>query len=97
MFLEENRQDSLVVQKLRQTFKIDYHPPLIGKMAPSADSNVQASYGYGPLNRVLLDCTEDVCQQLAQSLSLNKALVILGHAPPEFVPATLVEPVQGQE
>ena len=97
MFLEENGQDSLVIQKLGQTFKIDYHLLLIGETAPSADSNVQASYGYVPLNRAMLGRTEHVRQQLAETLNLNKAPVVPGHDPPEFVPATMVEPVQGQE
>ena len=45
----------------------------------------------------MLDRTEDVHQQLAKTLNLNKALVVSGHDPPEFVLATMVEPVQGQE
>ena len=97
MFMEENGQDSLVVQKLGQTFKIDYHPPLVGETAPSADSNVQASYGYVPTTETLQARTEEVRQQLAQALCLAKAPVIPGHGPPQFVPATVVEPVHSQE
>ena len=97
LFLEENGQDSLVVQKLGQTFKIDYHPPLVGESAPSADSHVLASYNYGPLSQTLQARTDEVRHQLAQALCLNKAPVIPGQDPPQFVPATVVEPVPGRE
>jgi hypothetical protein len=100
MFMEEDGQDTIVVQKLSTTFKVSYHPPLIGEQAPQSDHKSQASYGYAPLPPDLARGTESVRAQLAQvvtpSVKNDDNPEDIADAPvttscPVFIPATIFE------
>ena len=53
IFLDSAGQDTLVVAKLGTMFRVEYHPPLVGKKAPQADKNSQVSFDFQLIGRAL--------------------------------------------
>ena len=53
LFLDSAGQDTLVVAKFGTTFRVEYHPPLVGTTAPQADKTSQASFDFGPIGHAL--------------------------------------------
>jgi hypothetical protein len=106
LFMEEDGQDTVVVQKLGTTFRVEHHPPLVGDKAPLADRHSQAAFQHAPTEEELERETDEIRQKLAdmfvttgiheEQSSANTAPAPtaapeMTTAHPAFVPASVFE------
>eukprot|EP00978_Attheya_sp_CCMP212_P032480 scaffold127154_cov45-Attheya_sp.AAC.1 len=46
MFMDSDGKDTMVIQKLGATFRVDYHPPMIDAQAPQMDKGSQVNFNF---------------------------------------------------
>ena len=93
-FLDDQGQDVLVVSKLGKTYKVEYHPPMVGETAPQQAEGSQASFECAPFAQALEDVRAAIC--LHASARTSQPLLEDGsmgddEGPPVFVRAEMYD------